>query len=305
MAIGIGLFSAACFGLNMVLIRMGMKSSPKDDGHFMSVITNVAILGITLVVVGVRAWQVEGVVAFVVAGALTTFLGRGLSLRAIRLIGPARSAAFLMAAPLVAAIGGVVFLNETVSPQQALGGLVVLVGLGLLVAGKMEVEPLVPAARETQTVGAKEGWAKKRGYVFSGLAVLSFGSGFVVSKWGTNVFPSPIAAAFVGALTAFVLITSHAITSHEFGRLLRDNVRHVHLWFLLGGALTAVGLLTRYWAFLSLPAWIVSVLTGTQALWTVFWSYLLLNNEEFLTKQVLGAVFLVTVGVAVLAQAQL
>lgn len=300
MGILIGLVSAACFGLNMVLIRIGMRTSPQDDGHFMSVSTNVVILGVVIAFMGFGNLELQGLIAFVVAGLLTTFLGRGLTLRAIRLIGPSRPGTFLMASPLVVAILGVMFLEEVVTPMEGLGGLVILVGVGILIGSKGQTQPLVEATDEN-TAGSTTASARTKGYFFSSLAVFAFGVGFTASKWGVDQLPSPVTGAFIGSVAALMAITVSSSATGRLPQLVDNNLRRFPVWFVAGGALTAVGLLTRYWAFLSLSAWIVSVLNGTQALWTVFWSYVLLRKDEILTPQVLVAVGMVSAGVIILA----
>lgn len=99
----------------MVLIRIGMHTSLSDDGHFMSVLTNVVLLSLTISFVGFGDASVQGIVAFLIAGLLTTFLGSKLTLRAIRLLGPSRPGILLMASPCVVAILGVLFLEEAVT----------------------------------------------------------------------------------------------------------------------------------------------------------------------------------------------
>lgn len=300
MGIFVGLVSAACFGLNMVLIRIGMRSSPRDDGHFMSVLTNVALLGITIIFVGFGDAEFEGIVAFVVAGLLTTFLGRGLTLRAIRLLGPSRPGIFLMASPLVVAILGVLFLEDTVTLFEGLGGLVVLGGVAVLISSKGQTEPLIEVTDEA-SASARSITARRKGYLFSFLAVFAFGVGFAASKWGVGYFPSPVSGAFLGSIAALAAIAMTNTATGQISTLVDNNLRRFPVWFVAGGTLTAVGLLTRYWAFLTLPAWIVSVLNGTQALWTVFWSYLLLRRDEVLTYHVVIAVGMVSAGVVILA----
>lgn len=298
MAILIGLFSASCFGLNMVIIRKGMHTRPNDDGHFMSALVNVIVLAAVLPIIGTGSWNLGGVLAFMAAGSLTTFAGRGLSMHAVRLIGPTRQSVFLMGAPLVAAVGGVAFLSETITALQATGGVLIMGGLLLATKGRT-AESVMTVETPTSDLDEK---TRRRGYIFSVIAMLCFGIGFVVSKAGTNLLPSAIAGAFVASSTALVLITAKAILGRKHVRLFEDNVRRLPVWFIVGGSLTAVGLLARFVAFIALPGWVVAVLMGTQAIWTAVWSYAFLRDEEVFTKESIASLVIVTVGVILLAQ---
>lgn len=298
MGILIGLLSASCFGLNMVLIRKGMHSRPNDDGHFMSAFVNVIVLAAALPILGTGPWNVAGVLAFMAAGFLTTFAGRGLSMHAVRLIGPTRQSVFLIGAPLVAAIGGVAFLSESITLLQATGGVLIMGGLLVATKGRTAAS-LTEAEAPAADVDER---ARRRGYVFSTVAMLCFGIGFVVSKAGTTLLPSAITGAFIASSTALVLIMTRAVVSGHHIRLFNDNVRRLPVWFILGGSLTAVGLFARFAAFIALPGWVVAVLMGTQALWTAVWSYAFLRDEEVFTKESVASLIIVSAGVILLAQ---
>lgn len=284
----------------MVLIRIGMRTSATDDGHFMSVLTNVLLLGVTISFVGFGDAPVEGVVAFLIAGLLTTFLGRGFTLRAIRLLGPSRPGILLMASPLVVAILGVLFLEEAVTFVEGLAGAIILGGIAVLITSRGQTQPLIEVTDEDANDAASSA-ARRKGYLLSFIAVLAFGVGFAASKWGVGHFPRPVSGAFLGSIAALAAISITNTATGQISTLVDNNLRRFPIWFVAGGTLTAVGLLTRYWAFLTLPAWIVSVLNGTQALWTVFWSYLLLRTDEVLTYHVFVAVGMVSIGVIILS----
>jgi drug/metabolite transporter (DMT)-like permease len=112
------LAAGALFGLNAVLIKIGMRRTVADNGHFMSVFVNVLFLGVLMLFVSLPYWSWAGFAGFILAGLLTTWLGRGASFMAIRLLGPARQGAILISAPLFAAIAGWVFLDEGITLLQ-------------------------------------------------------------------------------------------------------------------------------------------------------------------------------------------
>jgi drug/metabolite transporter (DMT)-like permease len=312
-----GLASAALFGLNAIFVKIGMRRQPIDNGHFMSVLVNVFFLGTLMFFVAFPAWSWVGFGAFVLAGLLTTWLGRGTSFMAIRLLGPARQGAILVSAPLFAAVAGWIFLGEGITLLQALGGLVISIGLLALLRSRLREEPGQVDDVEVADVAASSGVEIvttrgtrlrsairhdefTRGFAVAVLAAVFFGSGFVARKWGLSYLPSAIAGAFLGACTALSMIMLGAAMRGRFRRLVDDNLREIPWWFVAGGSASSIALFLQFSAFGYLPAWVVSLLQGTQAVWTLLWTWLFLRHEEHIGKELVVSIALVVCGVAIM-----
>lgn len=318
MGVVMGLVSGALFGLNAVLIKIGMRQSKVDNGHFMSVLVNVSVLGVLMLLVSLPQWSWTGFAGFIVAGLLTTWLGRGTSFVAIRLLGPTRQSIILLSAPLFTAIGGWFVLGEGVSLLQALGGLLVTLGLLVVLQSRVDgrevsapvesevADAFVPpdqaatTTRHSRRSGPFPDDNFTRGFVIAVLAALFFGAGFIARKWGLSYFPSAIGGAFFGACTALSMIVLGSVVRRDIGRLVEDNLRRIPWWFVAGGAATSIGLFLQFSAFDYLPAWIVGLLQATQALWTLLWARLFLRHEEHISRALLLSVGLVSVGVAIM-----
>jgi drug/metabolite transporter (DMT)-like permease len=89
----------------------------------------------------------RGIVLAVVSGALTSGLGYVVWFAALRGLTATRAATVQLAVPVLAALGGVVTLAETVSLRLALAALLILGGIGLAVAGRRRPPP--PQAANT------------------------------------------------------------------------------------------------------------------------------------------------------------
>jgi len=318
-----GVASAALFGLNAIFVKIGMRRRPIDNGHFMSVLVNVIFLGVLALFVSMPHWNWTGFLGFVLAGLLTTWMGRGTSFMAIRLLGPARQGAILVSAPLFAAIAGWFFLEEGITLIQALGGLVVSIGLLALLRSRFErggppsVEPEVVdatieagnnAVRRSPAIAtraARLGTAVRtdeftRGFLVAIMAAVFFGAGFVARKWGLSHVPSAAGGALVGTCTALTMIMLRAGVRGRLGHLVDDNLRRVPWWFVAGGVSTSIALFLQFSAFDYLPAWVVSLLQGTQAVWTLLWTWLFLRDEEPIGKELVFSIALVVAGVAIM-----
>lgn len=319
MGILIGLTSALLFGLTAVFIKIGMRRRPVDNGLFMSVLVNVLFLGALMLFISLPEWSWPGVAGFVVAGLMATWIARGASFVAIRLLGPARQSAILVSAPLFAALIGWFFLGEGMTLLQAGGGVVVSVGLLVLIRSRIDSEASTPDGQglEIGSVGSSSGLELVttrrariqhifrhddfvRGFIAACAAAMLFGASFVVRKWSFDYFPSAVAGGFFGTVTAMTMITLDAAAKGKIRRLIDDNLRDIPWWFVGAGAASTIALLLQFSAYGYLPAWIVGLLLGTQAVWAVLWAWLLLRHEELIGWELLVSIGLVVGGVAIM-----
>lgn len=259
-------------------------------------------------------WSWGALIAFILAGVGTTWLGRATALRAIRLIGPARQGAFLITAPVFTGLAGWALLGESLTIVQMVGGVLVLSGLATLVRSRMVAEPLEADAPEAIATIRQRGERRSiaraalstvsaRGYGIAFVSAVSFGLGYVGRKWGLTHYPNAVFGALVGALMSLSLIVVRESMRKRMHILINANIRDIPKWFVAAGVLSGFGLLMGFSAFIHLPAWAVAVVKGTQGLWALFWSYLFIREEEHLGWNVFAAVILTFAGVCVIAVA--
>jgi drug/metabolite transporter (DMT)-like permease len=314
MGLTLGISSAAFFGLNAVLIRIGMRRRPWDDGHFMSVLVNVAVFGAILPFLTLPQWDWEAAFIFVLAGLMTTWMARGASFKAIRLLGPARQSAVLISAPLFTGMTGWMFLGERLSLLQGFAGVLVLGGVALVIAshgrprsGRRDTltaspDPVIAELPSDGTQGRNvPGKSRVRGFAYALVAAVMFGVGFVVRKQGLARYPSALTGAYLGAATSLLLILTTSTFRGRLRSLAADNFRHIPFPFLAAGILTSIGLMFQFTALLYLPAWMVSVFQGTVSLWTLFWSYVFIKEEEQINVALVASTLIVVAGVVLMS----
>lgn len=296
----LGVAAAAAFGGAAVLTRIGMRHRSDDDGVLMTVFVNVVVLGVVVLFAPIPEFDYRGILAFIAAGLLGTFLGRSSNLRAVRIIGPARANVFLTAAPLVSGLGGWIVLGEEIGIGAAIGGVVVLAGLRVVMRNPAGVG-VSEIGRQPVPIPDRPGSSRVSGYLFATAGACFFGMAFVMRKLGILWFPSAIVGAFLGAVSAFIIVAAIDSSRGRMGRRWRENVRSIPWWFVAAGITTSVALLLQFAAYFELPAWTVSLLQGTQVMWTLLWSYLWLRREEHLTMRLVWGVLLVVTGVSIVA----
>ena len=293
MGIILGLSAALWFGVASMLLRVGMRSEPRDDGLWMSIAVNVAFLGAVGLFVSKPDWSTAGVAALGAAGIVGAIGGRHSNLRAIRHVGAARASVFLTGTPLAAAIAGWVVLDETLGLVDAIGGVLVVGGLYVLITARSSGVSL--------SHGLDEQKSRLVGTIYALAAPVLFGVAFVIRKWGLRSFDSAVLGALIGAIAALTLLTVLDLGRRRIKKRLKDNFTEVNWWFVGAGVANSLALLSQFSAFSFVAAWVVGVLQGTQALWVLLLSYFFLRSEERIDRAVIISVGLIAIGVTLIA----
>ena len=288
----LGITTGALFAAGSVLARIGQRHRPQDDGVLMTVLMNVVVLGLVSLTVTAPEWSTAGVVGLAIGGVLGSFLGRFANLRAVRLVGPTRSSAFMTGTPLVAAIAGWLILGEEVAILDALGGLVVIAGLLALVRARA-----APTSMFDGVATPVDARTKRLGFLFAAATPLCFGLSFVVKKWGLLRYDDGVIGALIGAAAALVVVIGIDVFSGRIGRRARENFGNIPWWFVAAGVAMGFALLTQFAAFSYLEAWLVGVLQGTQGIWALLLGWIFIRREEHIDGWVVASVALVLAGV--------
>ena len=265
MGLTLAIASAAFLGLSVVCARVGMRTRPRDDGVFMSVLVNAVLLALLLPFLGSPRWDWLGITAFVVAGLATTWAGRATALRSVRLIGAARASTFFISAPFFTALLGWIMLGEAVRPLQFAGGVLIVGGILVVTRSQVMAEPLAGMEGMADSPRREGGhvWEIRAGRAGRGMAIalisgFFFGLGHAMRKLGIVHYPSAVVGGFVGTMTALVVIVTGETIRGHVSQLVDDNLTNIPRWFVVSGLFSGVGVLCTFAALLYLPVWIVS-----------------------------------------------
>lgn len=293
------LLCATFFAVNYIFIQFGMKKSTNDNGVFSNIIVNAFVLGlIYLIYFFVRnesiAWSKSAIVAFIVAGLLTSLLGRTTLFAGIRRIGSSRAAAIKNAAPIFTIIFAMLFLNETLSLLTGLGIFLIFGGLFLVAYEQWKKNGSIKSKDQA--------WI---GLLFAGLAAFLFGTGQAVRKMGLTEMADPILGAWIGIIAALIGYTFMLLYKQKLKSTIHEQVNNFNIYYLLAGFSTSFGILSFFISIYYTKVSYASAIVATEPIVTVILAYFFLKQQEQIGRFMVFSIFLVFIGIVIMSLSSL
>jgi len=286
--------SGTFYSLNYIFLQMGMRYSKQDDnGLFINLAFNVIFLGILYVIIVVvrqdpLEWSIYGVLAFIVAGLLSSFFGRGTLFSGIRRIGSSRAVGIKNSAPVVTILIAVLFLGESLTIWSGLGMLIILLGLFFFIREQW----FSPGTQQ------KGGWT---GFLLAGISAFCFGMGQAFRKIGVRYLPDPVLGSLIGTCVALLLYGCIAVFREQIRTSLVEQIRKINLYYILSSITICLGLLSFFGAILFTQVAYVSAVAGIEPVLTVILAYLFLKRQEKLDRMTVISAVLMFSGIVIMA----
>jgi drug/metabolite transporter (DMT)-like permease len=289
----------ALFSLNIILTKVAAARLNLDLGFLVSVAVNVLFAALLCTLqLGFRddslAWNPQGFLFFLLAGAFSTYLGRWFFLESVVRFGPSRASLFQITSPLFTAVFAWAFLNEGLNPLE-------LAGMGLALGGLLLVVP----GGDGLAAGSTAGQGRARPLLQSAL-VLGIGSSIAYSLGnifrgaGIRLWDEALLGALLGASAGLVLHAGFSRDKRLLPARLREADRRGVLLFAVSGVLTISAQTCLILSLKYLPVSVAALITLCTPLLVFPMSYLLFRNSEKITPMtVLGGV-LTLAGVALI-----
>lgn len=134
--VGAALMALAGFSWGVYSLRGRSASDPLAQTTSNFVRTVPLVLAVSVLTLPRLHVQLNGVLLAVASGALASGLGYVVWYEALRGLTATRAAVVQLLVPILAALGGVVFLAEAVTWRLALSGVIILGGIGLALIGR-------------------------------------------------------------------------------------------------------------------------------------------------------------------------
>ncbi|MFN8458391.1 MAG: DMT family transporter, partial [Anaerolineae bacterium] len=134
----LALMSAFCFGVNPIVLSLGLNKANSDVAVFVGLLSGLPVLlFVSPVAGGLEFGQLTWLATFyfVLGGLFGVFLGRAFLYTSIKKLGSSRASTFKNAGPVVTSLMALIFLNELVGVGRWMG--IAMVTAGLMMVGQM------------------------------------------------------------------------------------------------------------------------------------------------------------------------
>lgn len=304
------LCSAASFGMNGVATRRGLVRVAASLGLYVTVLAGVPLFLVAALATG-QLWgagriRPEGYWLLAAAGIIHFLLGRYCNYRAVGAIGANRTTPIQALNSVYSVVVAVIFLQEQVSWQTAVGIACVMVGPALIGLGSARsraqaraVSPSLGAAA-ARTEHALPPVKLAEGYIFGILSAVAYGTSPVLISAGLQ---GSGGLGILGGLVSYVAASAVLVAllpfKHDRAALLSLDRRSAG-WFGLASLTVFSAQFFRYLALGVAPVTLVVPLSQTRPLFTVLFSFLFNRHLESFAPPVLIGIAMSIAGAFIL-----
>jgi drug/metabolite transporter (DMT)-like permease len=289
--------NAMLFAFSNVFNKRALEHMDKDSGMVVTLVVNnvINILIITALYLSGK-WipvRVEGIIWFVLAGALTSFVGRYLILESVNINGPSRAGAYKVASPVFTLLIGMFIMREQVNFGSMAGAVISLIGLWIISFRNPEHNS---AGEESVNIKRRAGYT---GVVIGLGSGLCFALGMASRKVGMTVWPSALAGAFTGSLTAFTLLMISFLLRQKTVSWPRIAEKKA-LNYVYSGLSTGLAVPCFFLSLHYITLTIAGVIASLEPLFTIGLAYWILREKERITGILIFGAVLVSIGAALI-----
>lgn len=300
----LAILSAFFYGASNIYVNRGIieEKINRYEGLFLSLVVNnmlnIIILPFYIFFTAkLPSFDSLGIMFYVLAGVLTSFLARILLFACIERIKASRASVLKITAPVFTVIIGTTILDEKLHLFELTGIAIVLAGV-LVVSfdSRSLVKENGVQAGLKQVSGSLDSSTLKLGLVLGILAGISLGGGNVFRKLGTDFYGSPFIGVIIGAAVSLILISILSKFSDKM------NVTRVFKRENLSFSYIVVGIwysLATYSIFAALdlaPVSLVNSLASIQPLSALILSAIILRKHDVITMQLIIGSLVVIAG---------
>jgi len=261
---------ALLFSAHQIAIRKGTSEGEVITGTFVSLATTSAIF---LVLSLNRLFLDPAFIGYMIAAGILHFLiARTAFYTCIDRIGANLAAPLAATRVYFAALFGILFFDEALTPKLILMSTLIFAGIVLLSNPARTIK--------TDILGIALG-------IFTGFTA-SLSS--VMVKAGMTIHPDPVFGSAIGYLASLALFPALAGKKIRYDAIDLDHYKY----FIIGGIFVGAGHYLRYYELARLPVSVVEPVLSTYPLFTFLLSYIFIRNiETFSLRTILGAICII------------
>lgn len=304
--IGLAVLSSACFAASHVVSRRGLEGTSVSAGYMVIVGCAWVVVMIPLLLDPPETVSTKAVAFFAVSGLFAPAISRAAALGGVRALGPSISVPIQQGLrPLIVVPAAVIVLNETIGWTRVLGLAAIVMGGWILSreperADELPSEALVAPEPDTGQL-ATEVERRSRtstlrfrpGIAFPVAAALGYAMSDLLVKVGLGGGSDPVYAAPLSIGVGFLVWA----LAHAF----RPVRRRFQLgkdagWLVLSGAFMGTAILLLFHALARGDVSVVAPVIGTQPLFVMLFSAVLLKHLEVRDRSTIFAASIVVIG---------
>jgi drug/metabolite transporter (DMT)-like permease len=312
------LLSAISFSAANIMIRKGTTRSSQNNGAFLSILLTALISGIIVAAMVLsKGWPIltlEGIFWFLLAGVLTSLLGRTLLYSSIQHLGSVRATAIKRLNPFFAVLFGVLLLGDPLSSPLVIGMLFIFYSFGMLILeayrSSTEEDNTETAFKEKKIQSIQQ--FKKQvfevmksvanlGYIYGPVSALCYGIGYIVRKQGLMEMPDPYLGTMLGASVGAFIFVIMACFQARYRLTVKSTFTSFHPWLFFAGFATSVGQIFYFIALNNIEVSRVALIASIEVILTILISAFLFKTQERITRRVIIASLISMIGAAIIA----
>lgn len=288
-AVLLALLTATLWGASSPVSKLGMENGGSPFQAALSVVTvSVVVYWTAMLLTGQRIFghSLFAIGLFAATGLLATAISRVVTYTGVERVGASINSAGVNTRPVFASIGAVVFLNEVLTAQTALGIVIVVSGLIALALSEG---------------GDIRGW-NYTDLVFPIGAAIMFATGNVLRRYGLTVTDMTAlegvaineTAGLIGLLV-FVFVYK-ADDAREF----LSAPRKAYGYFAVCGLMNSVALFSLFEALDRGRVVVVDPISSPTSLFALLFTAILLGDVEEINRRLVLGVVLIVSGVVII-----
>jgi drug/metabolite transporter (DMT)-like permease len=275
----LALIATLGFAATQIAAKRGLQTVSVEAGLVISLGSAWIMIAAATILGSPRSIPLGSVITFAVAGLIAPGIARWATITGVHRLGPSISSPLQQATgPLLAVIGAMIVLGESLRIARATGIALVVIGgwfLGTVRPGTVTEHLPLSKSQATSVVWRR---ALRPGLMYPLLASLSYAITDILVKDELENSPQPFLAATIGIGSALVVWIGIGMMSP----LIRARLRFGSGagWFMISGLLSASAYLALFSALRKGDVSLVVPILGMQPLVVFILSYLFLGGIE-------------------------
>ena len=287
----LALSNAVLFAFSNIFNKRALDQMDKNSGMIITLIVNNILNALGVLVIYLTGYwppvNLTGVFWFILSGVFTSYFGRDLLFRSVSINGPSKASTYKVTSPIFTLLIGMFIMNEQVNGGSMIGALICLLGIGIISFAN------TPINSTTLVKGKK----------IAGLGVLiglgsglSFALGMTTRKLGVQVWPSSLAGALLGSMTAYALtLLSYTINRKTIPW--RQMLSKKSVNYIYSGICTGLAILSLFIALKYVTVTITNVISSLEPLFTILLTAIMLRSKGQISIKLVVGALLVALGV--------